>query len=215
MKTISEIKEIIQKHEDQISSLRGQIIHVPRTLWVENEYDTNRDFNVIEYFNQLQDDELTTLGVSLRDEIINKIKKLNTILDEQHEIACEHNNSINKKIKHFKNLFKGEINIPEMKLSSRMVISARIIEEQDRKYFIDAYKSIGITHYVSDNKKDYIYYDPEQVSFQTLKDDMIRSLPLNIQKKYPKIADSIHNNKINTRPEKNTELFEVILAKKV
>lgn len=36
MKTISEIKEIIQKHEDQISSLRGQIIHVPRTLWVEN-----------------------------------------------------------------------------------------------------------------------------------------------------------------------------------
>lgn len=215
MTNVEELKQKIVAHEQIIKKLQGEFVPVPSTLNIPHEYREECDYNVIDYFTELKDNELPGEAMSLRNEIVQRIESLNVILNEKHRIAVEHNNAIDKKIDEEYKRFKEAVVIPESALSSRMVIPCKEILKEERDAFRQAYKELGLTHYKSEVNRDFVYYNPEINHFNTLKSDFYHSLSLKLQKKFPKLVDQIHNQKLRTGLQSNSDVFDILVAERL
>lgn len=214
MKTIEQIKELIIKHEAVISYLKSQYVPFVKTLQIDHPYDERFDYNVIEIFKKLTPVELNADDVIIRDNIVELIEKLNTSIDQKAHHAIENNNKIDKEIQTLTEKFNAELSdVIEINLSSKMVLTFKNVEKVDREHFVNAYKICGISHYTLGNEKHYLYYNPDVTHFNTLKDNIFKALPFDIQKKYPGFVAKIQNNRINTKPESNSDLFTVIMTR--
>lgn len=214
MKTIEQIKELIIKHEAAVSYLKTQYVPFVKTLQIDHPYDERFDYNVVEIFKNLTPVELNKEDENIRDNIVELIEKLNSSIEEKANRAVQNNQDIDKKIQDLEEAFKKELSdVAEINLSSKMVLTFKNVEKADREHFVNAYKNCGITHYTLGNEKHHLYYNPDIIHFNTLKDDIFRSLPLNIQKKYPGFVAKIQNHRLNTKPESNSDLFTVIMVR--
>lgn len=215
MRTAEQIKESILKHEAVISYLESQRLPYVQTLDLLHEYDERYDYNVVELFKRLTSVELNPEEMLVRDNIVQLIEGLNVSINQKLADSKKHNKDINQKINKLEDEFEQSFfDVPEIKLSSRMDLSFKNIEKVDRQHFIDAYLSFGITHYKASHEKHQIYYNPDIFHFNTFKEDIFKALPLNIQKKYPTFVAKIQNKKLKTCAESNSDLFEVIAARK-
>lgn len=215
MKTVEQIKESILKHEAVLAYLQSQRMPFVKNLKIEHEYREELSYNVVEIFKDLTPTELGQEEMLLRDEIVQRIEILNAAIEKKITTSCLHNRDLDNKINKLKQAFKEELSdVSEIALSSRMDITMKNIEKVDREHFINAYLALGITHYNFTNDKHSLYYNPEKFHFNTLKEDIFKSVPLAIQKKYPSFVAKIQNQKLNTRPESNTQLFEVVYSRK-
>lgn len=215
MKNAEQIKEIIIKHEAILSYLKSQRVPFVKTLNISHEYDEKYDYNAVDIFKDLTSDDLNSEEYVIRNDIVSLIEKLNSSLNQRADLAKKHNRDIDQKISELTKNFNNELaDVIEIKLSSRMDLTFKNINKSDHQYFIDSYLSLGVTHYNIGNEKHQIYYNADDTHFNTFKENIFKNLPLDIQKKYPNFVSKIQNNKLNTKPESNSNLFEVIKARK-
>lgn len=214
MKTIQEIKDLVQEYKENREALMSQRKPEPQTVYFYDNYsDTSHCITSI-----VKDLHVATLppeAAVMFDNLLADLTKFSNILDENAEKVNAFNEDIRVRLDFLYDTFEKNLDIPEILLCGALRISKKIIEPDDYQQLIDAYISYGFTHFDIKAKHDIIYYDPNKQHFTTMVEELVGSMSLSFKKKYPTLKNFIQNGGVQTDPRHSSQLFDVMNAKKV
>jgi hypothetical protein len=152
-------KETAHKVEDLKNKRLPEVEVVD--IYAEDGFVIGPD-EILNAFKQFKTDDLPKKVEELRKRVIETLTAMNAIVEAAQQDRIRVNEQIDLEVGNLiANLRDNVRDLPESRMTRKLRIGKKIIEDADRPLLKEAYRNLGFTHCSIEPTSDYIYFDPE------------------------------------------------------
>ncbi len=211
--SIDDVKILVKEYQESYTAINKKFVPVPNRFVMP---DFDNDFVSNSVANFVRNHDLKNApkeAIDMHEKLVKDLTNFSNIINSKHIEALKINEAIDLELNELNTNFIAKISqIPEYRLNNSITINKKDIDPDDFNVFVDIYKSIGITNYLTDSSVDVLYYSE---SFNHFKENLINKMPKYLRKKYPNILSYIKKEIVNTNPIYSDGLYKVMLAKNI
>lgn len=117
---------------------------------------------ILNAFQEFKTDDLPKKVAALRQTLIATLTEMNQIVESARQERIRVNEQLDLEAGNLiANLREHMRDIPESRMTRKLRIGKKIIEDADRPLLKEAYRNLGFKHCSIEPTSDYIYFDPE------------------------------------------------------
>lgn len=152
-------KETARKVEDLKNKLLPEVEVVD--IYAEDGFVIGPD-EILNAFQKFKTDAFPEKVEELRKSVIKTLTAMNAIVEAAQQERIRVNEQIDLEVGNLiANLRENVRDLPESRMTRKLRIGKKIIEDADHPLLKEVYRNLGFTHCSIEPTSDYIYFDPE------------------------------------------------------
>lgn len=162
--SLTQIIEAVQASQKTQQEIRSQLLPVSdaQTVFFDDQDTAISLLVMAEALSCSDDSGLSDKAVDMRDEIVALLKAYNDEVEECVKENRTYNVAIHDKERlEVLNMEKIVAKAPEQALSMKVEINTLKFTDEHMKSFREIYLELGVTHFLKEELRDVIYFDPK------------------------------------------------------
>lgn len=197
--THSELEQLTKAYKLARDELGKNIVSIPASFKVFN-HSTQIETTLLDMLRDMADETLPEEAKEPHEAAMKALLTYQNIMNEKIHVAKLNNYNVSMEMRNLHTEYLKSTAIPERLLSAVLLIDKRKIAPEDHATLVDIYKTLGITHYATFTLRDVVYYDPNKVDEDGLKNMIVMNSPSLFQHNYPNIWDNMRSEYVDSDP---------------
>lgn len=197
--THSELEQLTKAYKLARDELGKNIVLIPASFKVYN-HSTQIETTLLDMLRDMADETLPEEAKEPHEAAMKALLTYQNIMNEKIHVAKLNNYNVSMEMRNLHTEYLKATAIPERLLSAVLLIDKRKIAPEDHAALVEVYKTLGITHYRTFTLRDIVYYNPNKVDEDGLKNMIIMNSPSLFQHNYPDLWDNMRSEYVNSDP---------------
>lgn len=197
--TYEELQTLTNSYKSAKEELGKKLVSLPASTKVYNPA-TQTESSLLDILRAMNDDVMPEEVKPAHEAALQALLTFQNLMNEKIYEAKANNYTVSMAIRNLHSEYLKATAIPERLLSAVLLVNKKNIAETDHAILVEVYKSLGMTHYSTYTLRDVVYYNPDQIDLDGLKNMIIMNSPSLFQHNYPNFWDNMKGEYVDADP---------------